>query len=61
MIVAGFAMKYAKKKGKYTAKISNKKIAGVAKTKKGKQYIYAKKVGKTKAKIYEKRKGHKKK
>ena len=55
-----YSIDYTKKKAKYTAKISNKKIAGVAKTKKGKQYIYAKKVGKTKAKIYEKRKGHKK-
>ena len=43
----------AKKKGKYTAKISNKKIASVAKDSKKRQYIYAKKPGKTKAKIYE--------
>ena len=51
---------YPAKKAKYTAKISNKKIANVAKTKKGNQYIYAKKAGKTKAKIYEKKKGKKK-
>lgn len=51
---------HASKKAKYTAKISNKKIASVAKTKKGNQYIFAKKPGKTKAKIYEKKKGHKK-
>ncbi len=50
----------AKKKGKYTAKISNKKIASVAKDSKKRQYIYAKKPGKTKAKIYEKLKNHKK-
>ncbi len=53
-------VEYTKKKNKYTAKISNKKIAGVAKTSKGKQYIYSKKAGKTKVKIYEKAKGHKK-
>lgn len=49
-----------KKKAKYTAKISNKKIANVAKDSKKRQYIYAKKKGKTKAKIYEKIKNHKK-
>ena len=50
----------AKKKGTYTAKISNKKVAKVAKDSKKRQYIYAKKTGKTKAKIYEKLKKHKK-
>ena len=50
----------AKKKGKYTAKIKNKKIAKIAKDSKKRQYIYAKKAGKTKAKIYEKLKNHKK-
>ena len=51
---------FAKKKGKYTAKIKNKKIAKIAKDSKKRQYIYAKKAGKTKAKIYEKLKNHKK-
>lgn len=59
--LVSFNLDYTSKKAKYTAKISNKKIAGVAKTKKGNQYIYAKKPGKTKAKIYEKKKGKKKK
>ncbi len=50
----------AKKKGIYTVKIKNKKIANVAKDSKKRQYIYTKKVGKTKAKVYEKLKNRKK-